>query len=313
MSIKKILFLISFSIFSVAMFAGEPPTIMILPDKAFCNEKGYVNKSERNGKTRISEDFDKAALDPELTSVITKMASFFAPEIKVKDQQSTSEIDDEEEMEEEFFESDDSGSGLTQSSYEQLLTKLRPDILVRFGWNERSAGFNRSYSFRINAFDSYTGKSIASIVGETPTVKSVTPVETAILAATEQQMPEFISKLLDHFEVVQTKGREVTLTCRIMGSSHVNFETEFGGEELGTLINNWVSENTINHSYSERNATTNRLQFEQCRIPLHSSNGGAFQAKQWVTGLQKYLKTLGINSKNTTKGLGGGRLYIGEK
>ncbi|MDE7381169.1 MAG: hypothetical protein K2N03_03455 [Muribaculaceae bacterium] len=314
MNIKNLILTAVMAVSSLSLFAGEPPTIMLLPDKTWCKEHGYGKTEERRGKERFVENYDNAFLDPTLTSVVTRLEGYFGSMgLKPKNYGATSEIDDEEEMEEEFFESDSSGSELTQSAYEQLLNKLRPDIIINIGWNERKMGFNVSYSFRITAKDSYSGKTVASIIGETPTVKVTVPAETAILEAANQQMSEFIADLRSHFDDVQEKGREVTLSCRIMGSSDVNFESEFGGEELGTLINNWVSDNTINHSYSQRNATTNRLQFEQCRIPLRSPNGGVFQAKQWVTGLQKYLKTLGIQSKNTTKGLGSGRLYIGEK
>lgn len=79
-------------------------------------------------------------------------------------------------------------------------------------------------------------------------------------------------------------------------------------------IYEWLNDNTVNHVFSQRNATRNRLQFEQVRIPLKDSRGVVFQARQFVTQLQKYLNSnFGISAENTTKGLGSGRLYIGEK
>ena len=54
------------------------------------------------------------------------------------------------------------------------------------------------------------------------------------------------------------------------------------------------------------------MYYDSARIPLFNENGKAVQAKQWLNGLRKYLKTLNVPSKVKTRGLGQAQLIIGE-
>ena len=74
---KKIISLIAAGVMTVSAYA-EAPSIMLLPDKTWCNAQGYVNQVDRGGKTRIYEDYEKAFLDQELTQVKTGVNSVFA-------------------------------------------------------------------------------------------------------------------------------------------------------------------------------------------------------------------------------------------
>lgn len=292
------------------MQAGAPPTVMFLPDKTWCNEMNYVTRTERNGKTRVSEKYDEAFLNSDLKNVVTQLNTLLSENgLNPKTYGESAENDDDEEAEEEMFEGAQSGSGLESNSYDDVLNKLKPDIIIKLGWNQNKVGFNYTCSYRLEAVDTYSGKSIAAVTAETPTVKTTIPLAAALKNAATEHMSNFAGKLQEHFDDIQTNGREITLTTRIIGNGEgTNFNTEFGGKELGTIIDDWIRDNTQNHVYSQRNATRNRMQFEQMRIPLNMN------ARQFVTKLQNYLKsTYGIVAENTTKGLGSGRLYIGEK
>ena len=311
MKLKNLILGAALTIASAAsMQAGAPPTVMFLPDKTWCNEMNYVTRTERNGKTRVSEKHDEAFLNSDLKNVVTQLNTLLSENgLNPKTYGESAENDDDEEAEEEMFEGAQSGSGLESNSYDDVLNKLKPDIIIKLGWNQNKVGFNYTCSYRLEAVDTYSGKSIAAVTAETPTVKTTIPLAAALKNAATEHMSNFAGKLQEHFDDIQTNGREITLTTRIIGNGEgTNFNTEFGGKELGTIIDDWIRDNTQNHVYSQRNATRNRMQFEQMRIPLNMN------ARQFVTKLQNYLKsTYGIVAENTTKGLGSGRLYIGEK
>lgn len=298
---------------ALATNAGAPPTVMFLPDKTWCNEHNYVDRVERNGKVRITEKYDEAFLDPDLTNVKTQLNTLMRDNgIEAKDYGATSELDDEEEMEEEAYSGDSqSGGAMVSTDYEMLIGKLRPDILIKVGWNVNKVGFNYTCSYRLEALDSYSGKSIAAVTAETPSLKTTIPVAAAIKNAATEHMPAFVARLQEHFDDLQENGREITVACRIGDNgSGVNFNTEFNGTELSTLITDWMNDNTVNHAYSTRSASRNRMSFEQVRIPFKDPNGRVMQAKEFVDQLKHYLRsTCGLKSENTTKGLGTGRLY----
>lgn len=317
MIIKRIFtaFALSF-LMMLSANAGDPPTVMFLPDKTWCNANNCVTRSERNGKTRVTENYDEAFLNSDLKNVVTALNDLLTQYgLKPKAYTEASEIDDDEEAEEELFEGAESGSELDATPYEMALNKLKPDIIVKIGWDDNKVGFNRTVSYRLEAIDSYSGKSIAASTAETPSVKTTIPLGAVLKNAATENMSGFFGKLRDHFDDVQTNGREITLTLRIIGNgSGINFNSEYGGKELNEVIHDWMHDNTVNHAFSQRNATRNRLQYEQIRIPLKDSKGAPYDAHAFVKQLQKHLQSAyGIRAENTTKGLGSGRLYIGEK
>lgn len=293
--------------------AGAPPTVMFMPDKTWCNANNYVERSERNGKTRITEKYDEAFLNSDLKNVVVQLNGLMKDNgLPVKYYGATSEIDDEEEMEEEAYNDDtQSGGTMDMTNYEALMNKLRPDIIIKIGWDVNKVGFNYTMSYRLEAIDSYSGKSIAQVTAETPTMKTTVPVAAALKNAATEHMGAFIGRLQEHFDDLQTNGREITVACRIGNNgSGINFNSEYDGKELSTIISDWMNDNTVNHVYSTRNSSRNRISFEQVRIPFKDSAGRVMQAKEFVDQLKRYLRSnYNLKSENTTKGLGAGRLY----
>ncbi len=298
---------------SLTLSAGAPPTVMFLPDKTWCNANDYVDRSERNGKTRITEKYDEAFLNSDLKNVVVQLNALMKDNgLPAKDYGTTSELDDEEEAEEDAYGNDSqSGGSMDATDYEMMLNKLRPDIIIKIGWDVHTVGFNYTLSYRLEALDSYSGKSVAQVTAETPSLKTTVPVAAALKNSATEHMPAFISRLQEHFDDLQENGREITLACRIGNNgSGINFNSEFNGKELSTIISDWVNDNTVNHAYSTRNSSRNRINFEQVRIPFKDASGRVMQAKEFVDQLKRYLRaTCDLKSENTTKGLGSGRLY----
>lgn len=298
---------------SLTLNAGAPPTVTFLPDKTWCNANNYVDCSERNGKTRITEKYDEAFLNSDLKNVVVQLNALMRDNgLPAKEYGTSSELDDEEEGEEDAYGNDSqSGVSMDATDYEMLLSKLRPDIIIKIGWDVHIVGFNYTLSYRLEAIDSYSGKSVAQVTAETPSLKTTVPVAAALKNSATEYMPAFISRLQDHFDDLQENGREITLACRIGNNgSGINFNSEFNGKELSTIISDWVNDNAVNHAYSTRNSSRNRINFEQVRIPFKDAAGRVMQAKEFVDQLKRYLRsTCGLKSENTTKGLGSGRLY----
>jgi len=42
---------------------GAAPTIMVLPDKTWCTQNNFVNRIEKQGKTRIIEQYEDAFIN----------------------------------------------------------------------------------------------------------------------------------------------------------------------------------------------------------------------------------------------------------
>ncbi len=312
MDYKKILLSLGIAVAGTAVLsAGAPPTVMFLPDKAWCDANGFITASEHNGRTRYTEEYEAAfRQNTDLKNVVVQLNGLMKDNgLPAKDYGTASELDDEEEAEEELYEGEN-GAVMEMTPYEAALSKLRPDIIIKVGWDVNKVGFNYTLTYRMEALDSYSGKSVAQVTGDSPTLKTTTPVATALKTVAMENMPLFISRLQEHFDDIQANGREITVACRLAGGSGLTFNSELGGKELSTIITDWMNDNTVNHVYSTRSATRNRMSFEQVRIPFKDSAGRVMQAKEFVDQLKRYLRdNCGLGGENTTKGLGSGRLY----
>lgn len=294
---------------------AAPPKLMILPDKTWCVEKGYYTETERNGKVRQTEDYDKALIDKDFVNVQTVIAQVMAergfPVVSALAQQ---ESDDEDEMLDEAFEGAETGSGVQTNSFDEIVKRAKPDITLKIGWNVNAAGSLYSADVRMDAIDTYSNKQVAPIAAQTGEVRRTVPLGVAIKGSMAQNMDNFCSTLMSYFDDIQTNGREIRLDVRIVDNgAGTTMNQEFNGEELGSIIYKWVNDNTVNNQFSERSSGRNMLRYDQVRIPLKGSDGRALDAKRWAAGLQKLLKNLGLTAENASPSLGTARIYIGEK
>ena len=174
-------------------------------------------------------------------------------------------------------------------------------------------GFEQSVSFDLSGVDTYTSKPMG---GSNGTGKPSMTAETAILLkeAVLENFDIFTAGLLAEFEKMFVDGREIVLRIKTWSSWDNDLESEdFGSDELGILIENWVSENTVKGRFNTTDATEKMMLFEQVRIPMYDEKGKAIDARAWGNNLRKHLKTLGIESKLMTLGLGQAQLILGEK
>lgn len=294
---------------------AAPPKLMIMPNRTWCKEKGYVIETQRNGKNVVSIDYDKALDDKDFHNVQTAIAQIMAERnFPVVDAKAQQEIDDEDEMLDEAFEGAETGAGTATNAYDEIIKRAKPDITLEIGWNVNTAGSLYSCDYTIEAKDTYSGKSVAPVAGQTGEMRRTVPLSVALKQTAKNNMDQFCSTLLNYFDDLQTNGREVRLDVRILDNgSGTNMNSEFGGKELGTIIYDWVSDNTVGHQFTERSRGRNMARFDQVRIPLKDASGRPLDARGWSDGLRTHLRSMGIVSENASPSLGAGRIYIGEK
>ena len=187
------------------------------------------------------------------------------------------------------------------------------DILVQIWWDVRPEAEGKSVSFVLEAFDAYTSKRIATASGTSAVSKDPVPV---ILENVVKSYVKPFDKQMDaYFKDVRKNGREVVLNVRVWDNWENDLETEYIGEELIEVIQNWLREHCVKGSFNLSDATENFAQFEQVRIPLEDDKGNALDARGFVTGLRKYLSAspYNIQSKIMMRGLGEANLVLGEK
>ena len=300
---------------SIAARAAAP-TIMVLPDKTWCTQNNFVNRVEKQGKTRVIEQYEEAFISStDLKNVKTTINKLFADYgFPLQDAEAALGATDEEEDEEAFMESEEGGDAVSMTPYDMLMNKCKPDITLKVGWEVNSAGFDQCVTYRIEAIDSYSNKSVAVANGTGPMMKRNVPLAVMLEQSVLDKMPGLTEQLMRYFEDVQANGREISIRVRMWESAPFSLSSEFGGQELGEIIYNWLSDNTINHQFTEANSSPKQARYTQVRVPLKDENGRPLQARQYVDQLRKYLRnTYNISAANRTSGLGSGVLVLGSK
>lgn len=287
---------------------------MVVPSDNWCANNGYIARFDNQGVTETLPDYEKALMsDNNMVFAISKIGQLMADRgfplkdlnMVMKSLRNDAVLDDVTESSE--------GDGLAENARERLMRVAKADIIIQLSYNVNRVGPKSSLTYNMQGIDAYTIKQIAASSG---TGAQVMSTEFAVLLEKSivENMDAFFGQLEDYFTNLLSDGREVKLVCRAWANGDVNFETEFGGEELGFLIEEWLAENTVQGRFSTSDASENRLTFEQVRIPLANESGRSIDTRYWAGNLRRWLKSKhNIESKLNIKGLGEAIITVGAK
>ncbi len=315
--IKLYLTLVLLCVANIALGQAKKPTIMVLPADVWCIENGYYSSESNQGRTQKIVDYEKALQEnSDLINVITKIGELMADQgFPLKDMASEIKNINRANVEDEQTVSSTSGAMLAETSLEKLTRRAKADILVEVVWKINSNGPKKSVTYTLRGIDAYSNKQVAAAQGTgAESFSASTPVliEEAVIG----KMDNFIAQLQNHFDDMMENGREIVVRVQSFDNgSGLSMESEFDGEELTDIIDTWMNDNSVKHRYNLSDAGETSLMFEQVRIPLYRENGSPMDARQFVTGLRKYLSKApyNITGKIVTKGLGQANLILGEK
>jgi hypothetical protein len=293
------------------MMNGKVPTLMVVPSDQWCLQNGYVTKDG------LPDYYNAVTTSNELLQAIAQVNTLFAdrgfPLKNLESQLKTLKA----QAAEDAMTSSKSGADIIVSPIDQLKSVARADIWVKIGWtvNQLAGGSQQSLSFVMQGLDAYSDKQVAGATGTGQAVyasQAQLPVmlEEAILG----HMNNFSDQLVSHFADIQQNGRQIVIRIRVFDDFDGDLETDYDGEELGALIEDWISANTLRGRFNTSVATASQMLFENVAIPLQNDKGRDLDARTWLRPLQKHLlQTYGIESKIMSQGLGAATLVIGGK
>lgn len=306
-------------LYSTILAQAKKPTLMVVPSDNWCIKNGYTTTFDEMGTLKTIPDY-KMALQNEtdllmtIGKINTMMSDRGFPLVNLE----TAIKNTENESAEVSMMSSKSGSNLLENPIDILQRNANADIIIQLTYVINQEGPRRSITFMLQGLDAYTKKQIAGAQGTgEPSFATQTPVllEEAVLA----HIDDFNSRLQAHFDDLFTNGREVVFQARVFDGSPVDLEEVYMYEneslELGEIIENWISANTVQGRFSTSTYTQNVIRFEQVRIPLYDDKGRANDTRRWLRDMRNILNKSPFNlvSKIYTRGLGEVWLIIGEK
>lgn len=313
---KKALLLLTCLMTSIMSFGqAKKPTLMIVPADNWCVLNQFMDQFDDQG-TKIDVPNYKRALQnsSDCYNVITKINALMSDRnfplkdlsAVLKNMENNSAMD--------AVTTSKSGASLAESPLDAIKRNSNADIIIELNWQVNTVGPKKSITYSLAAKDSYTDKQIAGTQGTgTPSFSAELPVllEEAVVA----NMDNFCSQLQTHFDDMIENGREVTMEVKVIDNgSGIDLSNEYNGEELTDIIDNWVSDNSVNHRYNLSQGSENFLRFEQIRIALYQANGRPNDTRRWARELSKELVSkYQIPCRVDIRGLGKAVLMIGEK
>lgn len=312
---KKLILICLAAICSMGAFSqAKKPIIMIVPSDQWCNENGFMTEFDNMGQIKHIPNYGKALItSSDLQLAIGKISEMMIDRgFPLKNLEAALKTVESEDLDNQVSMSKD-GSTIAESPKDRLKRAAKADIIMQLSWKVNKNGPNRSVTFNLQGLDAYTDKTIAGASGTgQPSFSVELPVllEESILA----HLDNFNVRLQSHFDDMFANGREITMQVKRWADFADDFETDYSGEELGIIIENWVAENCVNNRFSTTTASANMMTFEQVRIPLFAENGRAIDARTWGRGLQKMLSTqYQIDAKVEMEGLGKVVVTVGGK
>lgn len=315
---KRILFLLICCVATTMAFSqAKKPTLMVVPSDVWCNTNGYTQTYDNQGTMQTVSDYQKALQsDMDLKLVIAKINDLMAERgFPLKDLEQTMKNIQQQNAEMALTTSK-SGNELAESPVDRLLRTAKADIILEITWNIKETGPKRTLTYILEGKDAYTGKSIGGANGASAPSFSA---DVAILLeeAVVANIDNFNNRLQAHFDDMFANGREVALDVRVFQDNPlgIDLESEYDGYELLEIIDNWVSDNTVEHRYSTLGSSESYISFEQVRIPLYDEKGRAMDTDRWARQLRRALQAepYNIPVKMMNRGLGKVILVLGEK
>lgn len=294
---------------------AKKPTIMVVPSDVWCNQNGYMKSFSNQGETVKVPDYKKAFQEnADLLLVISKINGLMAERgFPLKNLES--EIKSlEAESAEDALVSSKNGAEVEESPIDKLRKNAKADIIMQLTWEVKQTGPKKSIAFNLQGLDSYTNKQIATAVG-TGAPSFSAEVSLLLEEAVLNHLDNFNASLQAHFDDLFANGREIKVRIKKFDSWDGDLESEFNGEELGIIIEEWMSSNSVKGRFSTTTATENMMLFEQVRIPLYDEKGNATDARRYMRNLQKFLQgaPYSIPTKLMAKGLGEVVIILGDK
>lgn len=289
------------------------PKIMVIPADNWCQEQGFWKVYENQGEIKGTPNYEQAFRESrELKLIVSKINNLMLDRgFPLADMSQSMKNDERRSARNSLATSKTSDSPLSISPLDELNRQAKADIYIEVDYGINTVGPKHSIVYNIRALDAYTGKQIAGAEGTgKPTYTS--EISVLLEEAVTGHMDNFISRLQSYFDDCIENGREIVLELGMFDKdSDVDFESEFNGVELSEIIENWLSDNTVNKNYLTSEKTGSNLLFENVRIPLQKKDEKPQDAGSFANDLRKYLLTkYGIQSKNNSPSLGYAQIII---
>ena len=182
---------------------------------------------------------------------------------------------------------------------------VEAEIVCTRNLNDVNAGKpESSVKIIVTAYESATGASLSNKVGDSGKFYT-DDVGRLAIKAISICADEFLEVMQSKLTDIAENGRSVMLHIGFDENSNYTMESEVGtqGYLLQDEIELWVADNAYNGNYHLQGATSNKMIFDDIRIPLVDEvSGKAYSASRFSMECLKFFRSLNITISRSIKG-----------
>ena len=260
---KKI-FYVTFIMFGLCSMAFaqqqsmKKPKIMVVPEEAFCVNAGMFKLNHQGDKIA---DYRKALQNDDILDVINSFENIMATyEFPLTNLQQSLDALNEESVLDNVLTAKDDGY-VVEDELDLLSRTAGADILVKVAPRISKYGPERKLELRVSAIDCASKKALRAFGPITKTSAGSTSM--LLAAAISDNIEQFVTGLSQYFDDIKIRGREGAIIIKIAETCPLNLESTvtLDGEEgeLADLIDYWLSEHTVNGSYTGSKSSRYRI------------------------------------------------------
>ena len=269
--LKMKFYVLLFLCTTTVMFSqAKKPTIMVVPSDVWCNTNGYMMEFDNQGTKVKIPDYKRAFQEnADLLLVTAKLGELMAERgFPLESMESALKTLSSESAEDALLTSK-TGAGISESPIDKLKKTAKADIWMQVTWTINKIGPKKSITFILQGLDAYSDKQIAGASGTgNELIGATLPVmlQTAVLS----HLDNFNVQLMAHFDDMFKNGREIIIRIKKFDSWDGDLEKEYDGKELNSIIEEWLTKNTVAGRFSTVESTENMMLFKQVRIPMYN-------------------------------------------
>ena len=315
---KKIVFLVLLVFVSVIEIypQAQKPRIMVVPSRSWCKTNGYWLEFDNQGTKVGVPDYRKAFdNNTEVASAIAAIGGIMSERgfplvsldqalLKAENQsaQNTARND-----------------GGVKDPFTILMETVSADVELQLSWTVNQEGLGKYINFMLVAYDMASTVQIGQPAEGKGTTSRTADVTGLLREAVAGFMSPFEAGIMNYFEKLFVTGRQISVEIMVNEKGLDDklpdgLDTEMdNGDEIRKIIRKWMNNNVKTKGFTTTVETEKKIAYEQVFIPLQDEDGDPINARDWIDGLRKELRKIGIQSVSDSKGIGNVTLILGGK
>lgn len=185
-----------------------------------------------------------------------------------------------------------------------IINNSGADIFITAEIDINSSSQGTSVKIIMNAYDNYTGASLANKMGDSGRFYT-SDISKLADVAIKKNMDLFLNNMQTKFNDIVANGRSIMINIGIDEGSDVLMSNEVGdeGNLLSDAIEMWMEENAYKNYYHIQGTSDLAMVFDDVKIPLKDpATNKNYNINKFAASFHKFLKSMGLEISRKTTG-----------